>query len=238
MKSFTGFPPSLFEFLNELSKNNNRTWFNENKERYKTSIVEPVADFITAMGERLPEISNCFIADPRPSGGSMFRIYRDTRFSNNKKPYKENVGCQFRHYLGKNAHAPGFYVHLEPSRVFFGAGIWKPDGQALDKIRTTIADSPVHWTKTTNDHTFKQRFGGLGGESLVRPPRGYAPDHPCINDLKRKSFIAFQDVDPGIALTPEFIDEVNQAFITAKPFMEFLTFALDLPFSRPKDQWE
>lgn len=238
MKSFAGFPSSLFAFLSELSNHNNRAWFNENKERYKADVVVPVTQFVSAMGDRLPEISDCFIADPRPNGGSMFRIYRDTRFSNNKKPYKENVGCQFRHYLGKNAHAPGFYVHLEPSRVFFGAGIWKPDSQALNQIRTAIADSPVHWMKIVNGKDFKQRFAELGGESLSRPPRGYDPDHPCIDDLKRKSFVVMQDVDPKMALSPDFIAEVDQAFKTAKPFMEFLAFALDLPFNRPENQWE
>ncbi|MEE4310347.1 MAG: DUF2461 domain-containing protein, partial [candidate division KSB1 bacterium] len=108
MNEFNAFPNDLFVFLNDLAANNNREWFNANKERYKQSVLEPMRTFIIAMGERLPSISMNFTADPRSNGGSMFRIYRDVRFSKDKRPYKENVGCQFRHIAGKSAHAPGF----------------------------------------------------------------------------------------------------------------------------------
>ncbi|WP_434111361.1 TIGR02453 family protein [Methylocaldum sp. GT1TLB] len=116
---FVGFPEDLFRFLEELSMNNNREWFTANKRRYQTSVVAPVSDFIQAMGERLNRISPHFTADPRPNGGSMFRIYRDTRFSHDKRPYKENVGCHFRHVTGKSAHALGFYLHLQPGAPKF-----------------------------------------------------------------------------------------------------------------------
>jgi len=121
---FDGFPEEMFRFLRELKKHNDRDWFNANKERYKTHVVAPMVSFIEAMDGRLARVSDCFLADARPNGGSMFRIYRDTRFSKDKSPYKEHVACHFRHMSGKDAHAPGFYVHLEPGDVFFGGGIW------------------------------------------------------------------------------------------------------------------
>ena len=230
MQPFQGFPDELFGFLQELARNNNKEWFNENKTRYQNDVVKPVTEFIEAMGERLARISNCFIADPRPHGGSMFRIYRDTRFSKDKRPYKENVGCQFRHFMGKSAHAPGFYLHLEPGHVFYGGGIWKPDNKALTPIREAIATSPETWTGIVDGPRFKGQFGQVDGESLKRPPKGFDPEHPLIGDIKKKSYFAIKEVDSVRVTTPRFIDEVDEAFQAAAPLMEFLTSALGQPF--------
>lgn len=230
-QGFPGLPIQLFEFLEELRLNNNREWFNANKETYRSYVVSPVIDFIEAMAPGLEKISDCYVADPRPNGGSMFRIYRDTRFSKNKQPYKTNVGCQFRHSAGKDAHAPGFYVHLEPGQVFFGGGIWKPPGPALANIREAISEKHEHWTRITTNKKFTQRFGDIQGDRLKRPPKGYATDHPAIEDLKYKSFFVMQEDDETLATSPDFIKEVNKAFKTAAPFMEFLTSSQDLPFN-------
>jgi uncharacterized protein (TIGR02453 family) len=227
MSSFPGFPEDLFRFLKDLSKNNNRDWFNENKDRYQDSVVTPVKDFIVAMGERLNKISTSFVADPRTNGGSMFRIYRDIRFSKDKRPYKENVGCQFRHVAGKSAHAPGFYVHLQPGNVFVGGGIWKPPNPVLDKIRTAIVEQPDKWSKVVKR---KDYFSTIEGEQLKRPPRGYNADHPHIEDLKRKSLFLKHDVKPSLITKPEFIEETEQAFRHAGPLIKFITNAMGLSF--------
>lgn len=230
-QSFTGFPKDTFKFLRQLAKNNERDWFNANKDRYRSSVVEPVCDFIIAMGPRLEKISAHYVADPRPHGGSMFRIYRDTRFSNDKRPYKEHIGCQFRHVAGKDAHAPGFYVHIAPNEIFFGGGVWRPPNPILHKIRSAIVEKPESWARIINNKTLKRRFGGVKGDGLKRPPRGFDPTHPYLEDLKRKTFFVLQYVDPGLALTPKFIKEVERAFITASPLMEFVTTALELPYA-------
>lgn len=227
---FRGFPKDLFRFLEELAANNNREWFTANKRRYQTSVVTPVCDFIQAMGKRLHTISPHFTADPRPNGGSMFRIYRDTRFSRDKRPYKENVGCHFRHTVGKSAHALGFYLHLQPGEVFAGAGIWLPPGPALEKIRNAIAEQPNRWSKVVGDKRLVRRFGELEGDSLKRPPAGFAADHPFMADLKRKSFFVRQPLDDAVALTPKVIDEVAETYADAEPLMRFLAAALNLPF--------
>jgi uncharacterized protein (TIGR02453 family) len=133
--SFPGFPKSFFAFLRQLARNNDRAWFEANKARYKDDVVAPMSDFIAAMAPRLAKISSHYVADPRPHGGSMFRIYRDTRFSKNKRPYKEHAACQFRHEAGRDAHAPGFYVHLAPKEVRIGGGIWLPPVPELRAIR-------------------------------------------------------------------------------------------------------
>ena len=230
MNSFPGFPQDLFGFLDELSGNNNREWFAANKDRYETSVVSPVCDFILAMGQRLHKISKSFVADPRPNGGSMFRIYRDTRFSKDKRPYKENVGCQFRHVAGKSAHAPGFYVHLQPGDIFVGGGIWAPPNPVLEKIRTAIVDRPGNWEKVLDSVQEGKGLFSMEGEQLKRPPAGYDADHGFIEDIKRKSFFVMRDVEPSLVIKPEFIDVTEEAFIKAAPLVEFITHALGLSF--------
>ena len=120
------FGPELFRFLRDLKASNTREWFAENRERYEDAVRGPALDFVADVAPYLERVSPHFVADPRPSGGSLFRIHRDTRFGKDKSPYKTYVGIQFRHELGKDAHAPGFYLHLEPKAVFVGAGILAP----------------------------------------------------------------------------------------------------------------
>ena len=114
------FGPELFDFLRELRENNDRDWFQANKERYEHDVKEPLLGFISDFGPRIAKISPHIRADPRPTGGSLFRIYRDVRFSKNKAPYKVHAAAQFRHKRGKDVHAPGYYLHLEPGQVFAG----------------------------------------------------------------------------------------------------------------------
>lgn len=229
---FPGFPKELFKFVSDLSRNNNREWFHANKPRYKQYVVEPMVEFISAMGERFDKMGIRYIADPRPHGGSMFRIYRDTRFSNDKSPYKNHVACHFRHEAGKDAHAPGFYVHLEPKSVFFGGGVWMPPNPVLEKIRSTIVENPNAWKRVVTNASFKKRFGGIEGDKLKRPPRGYEKDHPFIEDLKRKSFFVLQHSTSKLAQTPQFIQEVDRAFRTASPMLKYINFAMGLPFEK------
>jgi len=230
MGDFSGFPKDMLQFLRDLSNNNNREWFNENKERYRESIVAPMSGFISAMGDRLEGISESFIADPRPNGGSMFRIYRDIRFSKDKTPYKENVGCQFRHIAGKDAHAPGFYIHIEPKEVFSGGGVWNPPNAVLDKIRTAILQHTDRWSEIIAAIEKNPEFSGILGDSLKRPPRGYDPDHPFITDLKRKSLFLMYTIKPALLTEPNLIERIERSFRDSAPLMAFVTDALDLPF--------
>lgn len=231
-QQFSGFPKELFTFLRQLAKNNNREWFNDNKPRYRQFVVEPMCEFISAMGVRFEKNQWCFTADPRPHGGSMFRIYRDTRFAKDKRPYKTHAACHFRHEAGKDAHAPGFYVHLEPGAVFFGGGVWMPPNPVLEKIRHTIVENPNGWKRIISNATFKKRFGEIEGDALKRPPRGYDKEHPFIEDLKKKSFFVTQSATQKLAQSPQFINEVDRAFNTASPLMKYLLFSLGLPFDR------
>lgn len=223
------FSSDTIAFLSELAANNDRAWFNENKARYERVLRDPALAFIDAVAPGLERISKRFVASSQRSGGSLMRIYRDTRFSRNKQPYKTNIGIQFRHELGKDVHAPGFYVHVEPGHCFVGAGIWHPDADALDAIRARIADAPHLWRRARDADSFAGRFE-LVGERLKRMPRGYAADHSMADDLRRKDFIGTCIYEIGEITEPEFVDYVLECFADAKPLMRFLCRALELRF--------
>jgi uncharacterized protein (TIGR02453 family) len=223
------FDKELFGFLKELKQNNTREWFHANKERYQTAVQEPLLRFISDFADPLHDISPEFPADPRPSGGSMFRIYRDVRFSKDKSPYKTHGAAQFRHRAGRDAHAPGFYLHLEPGNVFVGAGSWHPGREALESIRNAIAEDPDQWRAVLEDGGFSKRHE-LVGESLKRPPRGFDPEHPLIEELKRKDFISIENFNQTKACSAGFIDIVAESFRVAAPLVKFLTEAVGQPF--------
>jgi uncharacterized protein (TIGR02453 family) len=215
------FSPELFTFLRDLARNNDREWFTANKDRYVAEVQEPALAFIEDVGMRLPEISRHFVADPRPNGGSMFRIYRDVRFAKDKSPYKTNIGIQFRHTRSKDVHAPGFYLNLEPGRVFVACGSWRPDRDTLHAFRTAIASKPGRWRAAVEDPRFSDTFT-LGGESLKRPPAGFDRDHEQIDDIKRKSFIAYTDLSEDDAVAGDFLDRFLARCAAAGGFMQFL----------------
>jgi uncharacterized protein (TIGR02453 family) len=228
--AFVGFPKDFFAFFRELKVHNERPWFEDNKQRFKDNVQAPMSEFIAAMAPRLRKITKNFTADPRPNGGSMFRIYRDVRFAKDKRPYKEHAACHFHHVAGKDVHAPGFYMHFAPNEVFFGGGMWTPPPDALAKVRDAIARSPASWKAVKSDKGFARRFGDIDGDQLVRPPRGYDPAHPFIADIRRKSFFAMAEGDVKLASSAKLLDAVNDAFAAAAPLMKFLCKAEDVPF--------
>ncbi len=223
------FTPATYRFLKDLEANNNRPWFHEHKDRYDHDIKEPALQFILDMAPRLAKISPHFEANARAVGGSLFRIQRDTRFGKDKTPYKTNTGIQFRHAMGKDAHAPGYYMHLEPSGSFMGLGLWRPESKVAYQIREAIADNPAAWKRATRSKRFTDVFT-LQGDSLIRPPRGYEADHPLIEDLKLKDFIASARLSQKQVTSPTFIDEYEAMLKAGTPFMRFLCGAVGVPF--------
>jgi uncharacterized protein (TIGR02453 family) len=231
MMAFAGFPKDFFAFFRALKANNDRAWFEANKQRYKDSVQAPMSAFITEMQPRLAKVSKHFVADPRPNGGSMFRIYRDVRFAKDKRPYKEHAACHFRYAGAKDVHAPGYYMHFNDDEVFFGGGMYLPDPQALGAIRDAIVKKPAAWKAVTGDKTLVKSFGGLGNDHrLARAPKGYDPDHPLIEDLKRKSFFAMREADLKLAASPKLPDAVAETFQAAAPLMKFLCAAQGVKF--------
>jgi uncharacterized protein (TIGR02453 family) len=217
------FSAGLFKVLKELKANNDRAWFHANKSRYETDVKEPMQRFIADFGARLRAISRNFDADPRPVGGSMFRIYRDTRFSKDKSPYKTAAAAHFQYRHGsKDVHAPGFYLHLEPGECMGGGGLWHPDAAALQQVRDRIVTRTKEW---------KAIVGGgvaISGEALKRPPAGYTPTHPFIEDLKRKDIYTMTRFSEADVCALDFLDRYTEACRSAAPLVAFLTKALGL----------
>lgn len=223
--SFSGFDPSLFRFLRQLKRNNNRDWFTKNKARYEDEVLFPALAFVTAFARPLAGKAPHLQATPKRVGGSVMRVYRDVRFSKDKSPYKTNVGIHFRHEAGKDVHAPGFYVHLAPDECFLGAGMWHPDSQSLARIRLALDEHSKAWKQAIGGKKFRQTWA-LAGESLKRPPRDWPADHPMIDDLKRKDFIAVRAFDEADACTAGFIRFAETSLSAASPLMKFLCSAI------------
>ncbi len=223
------FSSATFEFLENLTDNNQRDWFAEHKQRYETDVRQPALRFVEAIQPRLRKISPHIEAVAKLTGGSLMRIYRDTRFSKNKTPYKTNVGIHFRHEQGRDVHAPGLYVHLAPEECFLGAGIWHPESSALREIRTAIVEQPTQWKRARNDKRFREIYE-LAGDSLKKAPLGFDKDHPLIEDLKRKDFIGVHSFARKQAISPDFLGQVSDAFAASRPLVRFLCRALHVPF--------
>ncbi|MFO7654907.1 MAG: TIGR02453 family protein [Candidatus Krumholzibacteriia bacterium] len=228
MASEPRFRPALFRFLADLAVNNDRTWFQENRDRYERDVRGPALAFVAAMGPHLRRLSPHLQADPRPTGGSLFRIHRDVRFSRDKSPYKTHVGIQFRHDAGRDAHAPGLYLHLEPRGSFVAAGVWRPDTASARRIRAAIASEPDAWRVSG------AALAGDGwesqGERLARAPRGFRPDHPLIDDLKRKSWIELRSLTQREVTRAGFPERLGERLLPARSRLGFLCRALGLPF--------
>ena len=225
------FTPAVFAFLKELAENNDKSWWEDNKQRYVDTIREPALDFIADFGEKLEKISPHFTADTRVNGGSLMRPYRDMRFAKGV-PYKTNVGIQFRHEAGKDVHAPGFYVHLEPGQNFAGAGLWHPETAVARQIRQAINDDPEAWASAAHTRSFTDhwRIGDHDEDRLKRLPKELDADHPYPDDLRLRSFTAGARLTQKQVTSSSFGDDLLAIFDRAGPYTAFLCRASGVPF--------
>ena len=208
--------------------NNNRSWFLANKTRYETEAIEPQLRFVAAMSKRLGEITPHFEAIPKKQGGSLFRIYKDTRFSKDKRPYREYAAMRFSHQRLGGVHGPCFYVHLEPGKIMFAAGIWQPSSEHLFLIRQRIKEKPMLWQDTLAQLDASALFSGIEGQRLVRPPQGFSKHDTYIEDIKYKSFFALHECTVAIATSPDLIPTTLHTFNAAMPLLHFICDALGL----------
>jgi uncharacterized protein (TIGR02453 family) len=223
------FTPATFRFLRALDRNNNREWFHAHKADYEKDVRDPFLQLITDLQAPLAKISTHYRADPRKNGGSLFRIYRDTRFSGDKDPYKPWAGARFFHERRHEIPAPSFYLHVKPGDCFVGGGMWHPEPNALKQIRAFIADNPASWKRATQGKAFREHFE-FWGESLTRPPRGFDPGHELIDDLKRKDFAAGEGFEEKLACSAELLPYVVESFKRISPMIDYLCAAQELEF--------
>jgi uncharacterized protein (TIGR02453 family) len=218
------FTPALFTFLTELRLHNDRDWFERNRERYLRDVRDPMLLFIADFAPILKKLAPRLVADPRPVGGSLFRIHRDTRFSKDKTPYKTNVAAHFRHEAGRDVHGPAFYLSLDPDEVDVGGGIWHPEPGPLRLIRASIAEAPAPW---------RRALGAPGmarlewwGESLKRTPHGFPEGHPLDEMIRRKDYAAGIVLGEREALSPRFPGRCAEVYRAMLPAMKLLARAV------------
>lgn len=223
------FTAATFRFQRELAANNNREWFAANKTRYEEHVREPFLALITDLQPALAAISPHYRADPRKQGGSLFRIHRDTRYANDKTPYKHWAGARFAHERARQIEAPSFYLHIQPGDSFAGGGLWHPEPATLKKVRAFLADNPAAWKKAVHGRAFRERFA-FWGERLSRPPRGFDPAHELIEDLKLKSFAAGQPLAAALVTSDELLPSVVDTFHRIAPMIDYLCAAVELDF--------
>lgn len=217
------FTPDSFRFLTRLKRNNNRDWFLAHKDEFENLLRQPAIRFITDFAGPLHEISPHLVADPRSTRGSLFRIYRDTRFSHDKRPYKTHLAMRFAHH-GKDVHSPGFYLHLDPTGCFAASGLWHPEPPTLLKVREAIVSRPNDWRKV------RRLLNWDDASKLSRPPRGFPADHEFVEDLKLRDLGTAIDLTPEQVCGPRFITIFSAACRKMAPVAAFLSRAVGLKF--------
>ncbi len=223
------FSADTFDFLQDLEVHNERDWFKANQERYESVVRGPMLQFIEDLEAPMQaKVSPRLTADARKVGGSLFRIQRDVRFSNDKSPYKTNTGAFFRHDAGKDVTAPGLYLHLEPGNCFMGGGVYRPPNDALKKLRTAVVDAPDDWLAVRDAPAM--RNWEFGGDSLKRAPKGFDADLPLIEDLRRTSFIVSRPLTEKQMTSTKLLDLFVDRGAEISPFVAWVASALGLDF--------
>lgn len=223
------FTTDTLDFLQDLEVHNDKAWFEANRHRYEDRVKTPMLRFIGDLQEPMRAVSKHVVVDPQVQGGSMFRIHRDLRFSHDRSPYKTNTGAQFRHERGRDVHAPGFYLHLEPGNCGMAAGMWRPPTAILTEVRRAIVDKPGAWTRARN----AVLVGGweLSSEdALKRAPKGFDPGHPHIDDLRLRSYVVWHQLDESEVTSDDFLGRFVGRCGDTLPLMRYLCRVLGLPF--------
>jgi uncharacterized protein (TIGR02453 family) len=221
------FTQDLFQFLTDLKENNDREWFQQNKPRYEAQARDPFLRLIADLRPGVEMINPRIVVDPNPTRGSMFRIYRDIRFSADKSPYKTHMSAFFQHARSKEGADPGYYLHLQPAHCMMGAGLWHPEPRAALKVRNAIVANPKKWREVTSGRK-RGSARTMMGESLKRPPAGIDPNHPLIEDLKRKDFATSAPLSDSDVCSPKLLKVILAHFKATAPFIQFLSDAVGL----------
>jgi uncharacterized protein (TIGR02453 family) len=206
------------DFLKKISKNNNKEWFDKNRDAYlaaKLNIENFTALLIPEIAKISPPIG---LLKPRDC---MFRIFRDVRFSKNKAPYKTNMGAYFAEG-GKKSMKGGYYLHIEPGKSFLAGGVYMPPNEVLNAIRQEVDYNTSEFKKIIGKKSFKNTFGEISGDKLKTVPKGYSKEHPEIELLKYKSYIVWHQLSDAEVLDKNFLKKTMTVFKELKPFNDFL----------------
>ena len=229
----TYFTPASLRFLRGLARNNRREWFEAHRAEYEATLLAPMRALVEELDVRLARLAPEMVGDPKRS---IFRIYRDVRFSADKSPYKTHFACWFfhrdgTHKVGQEAHGggAGYYFHLQPGGSLDAGGIWMPPREALGKLRDALAEKPAAFTGAISGAAVRRRFGELDSDAVLkRVPRGYAPDHPAAPWLRFQSFTLsrpFTDAQVTSARLPALLEEDLKLML---PLVRWINGALGL----------
>jgi uncharacterized protein (TIGR02453 family) len=226
MKSsqFPGFPKEGMTFLRNLAKNNDREWFQPRKAIYEEKVRQPMLELTAAVHQEMMRFAPAFVGDPAKC---IFRIYRDTRFSKDKTPYKTHIAASLKHSsLGKDSGQfgmlAGYYFSISPKEIGVGGGLYMPPPDVLLAARTFIADHYKEFRATYSGAKVKRLLGELGGDSLTRVPKGFDPEHPAADVLKKKYWMLYTELDPALATSPKLLKEIADRLAAIAPLVDFL----------------
>lgn len=221
---FEGFPKEGIAFLKKLKRNNNREWFAAHKEEFEDTVKFPMQCLIASLEPLFAGFAPEFDVNPKKS---LFRIYRDTRFSRDKTPYKTHIAAHFElRRKPRIMDGAGFYLHIEPGEVFLGGGIYMPDNDQLKKIRRAVSEYPSEFLAVIASPKFKKHFGTIQGSKLSRPPKGFSADDPMIEYLKLKQFFAGVEWKEETCYKKDFAGRVAAVSKEITPFINFLNEAM------------
>ena len=217
------FTSKTLAFLRALKRNNDREWFRARKAEYEQHVRGPMVVLLDQLARDLPAFAPDLVSDPRVC---LFRIYRDTRFSSDKRPLKTNVAAHFPSRKFPKGEGAGLYIEVAPQWVWIGGGIYMPSSTELNAIRAAIAADPRKFHRVVTAPAFRRAVGELGGEQLTRVPRGYLKDHPAADYLRHKQFIGGRECPADFAVSPRFYSELLSVFKGIAPLVGFLNNAI------------
>ena len=218
-RAFAGFPPEMMQFFRSLKRNNRREWFQPRKEIYEQQIKAPMLELIAAINDELRKFAPEYVTEPKKA---LFRIYRDTRFSADKTPYKTHIAASFARRGGERLGTGGFYFSVSHETIEVAAGIWHPDRDVTLAVRNHIAGAHEELRQMLADKKSRKLAGELRGDSLSRTPKGFDPAHPAADFLKMKDWVLDVTLDPALAITPRLHPAIAERFRAMAPVVGYL----------------
>jgi len=216
---FPGFPEEMIRFFRGLKRNNRREWFQPRKHLYDQHVKAPMLELVAGLNAELARFAPDYVSDPAKA---IFRIYRDTRFSADKTPYKTHVAASFRRRGPKGVPTAGFYFSVSSDQIEVAGGLYHPAPETMLLVRTHIAGTYAELQKIVANRKARRLVGEIQGDELTRAPKGFDPNHPALHFIKKKDWILDVMLDAGLALTPKLHREIADRFRAMTPFLEYL----------------
>jgi uncharacterized protein (TIGR02453 family) len=227
---FAGFPPEGIEFFRKLMRNNRREWFQPRKETFETQLRQPMLELVQSLNSELKRFAPEYVTEPEKA---VYRIYRDTRFSKDKTPYKDHIAASFSRRGGTSHGTGGYYCAVSHKEVAVGGGVYMPEPETLSAIRHHIAQHHEELRKILGAKAVRTLLGDLQGEQLTRVPKGFSPEHPAADLLRFKRFILYVELPPELATSRDLQAEIVKRFKALTPFLKFLTAAVSVQRKTP-----